>query len=186
MRERSSLSSLCGEAEEALISARGFEEEKKRLLSRLRLSVAGRGGLRSYCGALALAILVGAALGFELGMRAGALAPSPGARNAETAWLDAAGAPEVARLRDDVRSLRAQIEQLRHLAENSRAAERLKALEAAHEAGAAQAQLAGSTAAQLGRLEARLERLERASADTTPTGLIQRPAPRNQRKAATP
>jgi len=175
MRETSSLPPPCGGAEEPLIPAGGARENKERLLSRLRFSVAGRSPLGSFRGALALAILFGAALGVKLGMRAGDLAPPRSAPIAETAWLDAPGGAEVARLRDDVRSLRAQLEQLRHLAENSRTAERLKALEAAHEGSAAQAQLISSTATKLALLEARLERIERASADATPTALIQRP-----------
>jgi hypothetical protein len=189
MQEKSSLAppcSPCRAAEETLSSARGSEEDKNRMHSRPRFSAAGRGLVKSFWGAVALAILIGAALGFELGMRAGGLGPSTRTPIAETAWLEAAGAAEVARLRDDVRSLRAQIEQLRHLAETSRTAERPKAFEMAHEPSAAQAQLAGSTPTKLDLFEARLERLERAGADATPTGLIHRPVPKNQRKAATP
>jgi hypothetical protein len=186
MHEKSSLPSPGGAAEKTLISACGSGEDKNRMLSRLRFSAAGRGLFRSFWGAVALAILFGGALGLELGTRAGGLAPSMSAPIAETAGLDAAGAAEVARLRDDVRSLRAQIEQFRHLVETSKPAERLRALETAHEASAAQAQLAGSTATKLDLFEARLERLERAGADTTPTGLIRRPLPKNQRKSATP
>ncbi len=146
--------------------------------ARLRFSVAGGQAFTSFRGALALAILAGCALGFELGLRAGDPGPLAGARSAGTAaWLDAAGAAEVARLREDVHSLHAQIEALRHLAETSRAGERLKALEASHEAGAAQSQLLGATVTKLGQIETRLERLERAQADPTPTGSIKRQKP---------
>jgi len=186
MQEKSSLPSPPGAAEVALISARRSGEDKNRILSRLRFSAAGRSLFRSCWGPVALSVLVGGVLGFELGMRAGGLAPSRSAPIAEPAWLDAAGAAEVARLRGDVRSLRAQIEQLRHLVETSKTAERLKALEPAHEPGAAQAQLAGSTATKLDLFEARLQRLERAVADATPTGLIRQPVSKDQRKSATP
>ncbi|WP_158658543.1 hypothetical protein [Methylocystis bryophila] len=121
---------------------------------------------------------MGAALGLEFGLRAGGLAPPTSGRIAEPASLDRVALVELAHLRDDVRSLRAQIEQLRHTAETSRAGERIKALEAAHEASLAQAQLASATATKLGALEARLERLERAGADPTSTSVIGRPGSR--------
>lgn len=129
-----------------------------------------------------MAILAGAALGMEFGLRAGGLAPPTNGRISETVSLDAAGAAEVARLRDDVRTLRAQIEQLRHLVETARTSERIKALEAEHDASVAQSQLAASTAAKLFGLEARLERLERASADATPTSVIPRSGSRKSAK----
>lgn len=180
MQQESSLLAPCG-AQGTRVSASGSAEDDNRTPPRLRLSVAGRQAFKSFRGALALAILAGCALGFELGMRAGDPALPPGAHGVETAaWLNAAGTADVTRLREDVRSLRAQIEQLRHLAETSKTGERLKALEAAHEAGAAQAQLLGATVMKLGQIEARLERLERAQADPTPTGSIKRP------KAAAP
>jgi len=175
MQEKSSLPPPCGGAEKALISACRFGEDKSRRLSRLRFSVAGRRLFQSFWGALALAILVGGALGLELGMRAGRSAPSRSLRVAETASRDAAGSAEVAGLREDVRALRAQIEQLRHAGETSRTAERLKALETAHETCPAPAQLPSAAATRLDALEARIERLERVGVDTTPTALIQRP-----------
>ena len=186
MQEKSSLLSPCGRAEETLISAARSGEDKRRRLSRLRFSVAGRRSLGSFWGALALAILVGGVLGLELGTRAGCLAPPKCGRVAETASPDAAGSAEAVRLREEVRGLRAQLEQLRHAVETSRTAERLKALETAHEASAAHAQLASSAGTRLDALEARLERLERAGADTTSTALIQRPGPRSGRRTATP
>ena len=185
MQEKSSLLQSCGGTAETLISSCESGEDRSRALSRLRVSVAGRRFFTSFWAALALAILVGGALGLELGMRAGGLAPPPSGRVAETASPQAAGAADVARLREDVRSLRAQIEQLRHAAETSRTAERLKALETAHETSAAHAQLPSATATRLDALEARLERLERVGVDTTPTAMIQRPGARNGRKTAT-
>jgi hypothetical protein len=174
MQEESSLLAPCG-AEGTQVSASGLRKDESSASPHLRLSVAGRNAFRSFRGALALAILAGCALGFELGLRAGDPGLPAGARKAETAaWLAAPGAAEVARLREGVRGLRAQIEQLRHLAEASKTGERLKALETAHEAGAAQAQLLGATVLRLGQIETRLERLERAQADPTPTGSIKR------------
>ena len=186
MQEKSSLLSPCGGAEETLISSCGSQEDQSRGLSRLRFSVAGRRPSSAFWSALALAILLGAAVGLEFGLRAGGSAPPTSGRVAETASQDAAGAAEVARLRNDVRSLRAQIEQLRHAAETSRMAERLKALETAHETSAAHAQLPSATAMRVDALEARLERLERGGVDTTPTALIQRPGARSGRKTASP
>jgi len=170
MQQKSSPLAPCG-AEGTRLSACGSGGNENPAPPRLRFSVAGRGAFNSFRGALALAILAGCALGFELGVRAGDPGLPAPARSAETAGLNAA---DVARLREDVRGLRAQIEQLRHLAETSRTSERLKALEAAHEAGAAQALLLGATVTKLGQLEARLERLERAQADPTPTGSTKR------------
>jgi hypothetical protein len=187
MQENSSVLPPSGGPEKALLSSCASKVVESRALSRLRFSVAGRRSSRSFWSALALALLAGAALGMEFGLRAGSLAPPARGRISETVSLDAAGAAEVARLRDDVRALRAQIEQLRHLVEISKTSERIKALEAAHDAGVAQSQLAAATAARLGGLEARLERLEHASVDTTPTSLIQRSGskkPARDRQAA--
>jgi hypothetical protein len=186
MQEKSSLPPPCGGDEETPTSVCGSGEDERRAPSRLRFSVAWLRLFRSFWGALALAILVGGALGLELGVRAGGLAQPPSGRFAETAAPPAAGAAEVARLREDVRSLRAQIELLRHTAEIARTAERLKALETAHETSAAHAQLPSATATRLDSLEARLQRLERVGVDATPTALIQRPGARNGRKTAAP
>ncbi len=182
MQGNSSVLPPAGGSENALLCSSEFKGGRSRALSRLRFSVAGRRSFRSFWGALALAILAGAALGTEFGLRAGALAPPTRGLISETVSLDAAGAAEVARLRDDVRYLRAQIEQLRHLVETSKTSERLKALEAAHDASLAHAQLTASIATKLGALEARLERLEHASVDATPTSLIQRPGPKKSAK----
>lgn len=174
MQENPSLlPSLVGAEEAPLASCK--PADKSRALRRLRYSVAARRPSASFWSALAVAILLGAALGLEFGIRAGGLAPLTSGRAAQTESLDRAALVEVARLRDDVRSLRAQIEQLRHAVESSRAAERIKALETAHEASFAREQLASATATKLGALEARLERLERAGADASPTSVIRRP-----------
>ena len=177
MQQKSSPLAPCG-AEGTRRCASGSGRDENPAPQLLRFSVAGRRAFHSFRGALALAILAGCALGFELGVRAGDPSLPVSARSGETvAGLNSAGADDVTRLREDVRGLRAQIEQLRHLAETSRTSERLKALEAAHEAGAAQAQLLSATVTKLGQLEARLERLERAQADPTPTGSIKRQKP---------
>ncbi|MFY9658635.1 MAG: hypothetical protein WAK01_18970, partial [Methylocystis sp.] len=69
MQQESSLLAPCG-AEATRVSASGSGEDANRTPPRLRFSVAGRHALKSFRGALALAILAGCALGFELGMRA--------------------------------------------------------------------------------------------------------------------
>ncbi|ATQ67560.1 MULTISPECIES: hypothetical protein [Methylosinus] len=84
----------------------------------------------------------------------------------EVASIDLRRRREIAQMLDDVRSARAQIESLRHEREALRPGERLRALEAAREAGAA----------RLDRLEARLSRLERTQVDPTPTGSVPKTA----------
>jgi hypothetical protein len=88
----------------------------------------------------------------------------------EVASVDLRRRREIAQLLDDVRSARAQIESLRHEREALRPGERLRALEAAREAGAA----------RLDRLEARLSRLERPQVDPTPTGSVPKAAERKE------
>lgn len=173
MQENSSMLPTPGGPEMALLSSCASREVGSSAPSRLRFSVAG--SRRSFWRALAFVILAGAALGLEFGLRAGGVAPPTGGESAKALSLDESGAAEISRLRDDLRNLRAQIEQLRHLAEISKTTERLKALEAAHDASVMQAQFAGSMTTRLGALEARLERLEHAIADATPTSVIQRP-----------
>jgi hypothetical protein len=136
-------------------------------------------GLRR-AGFVIVSIVAGTAAGFLLGSRTGvkdgieagqsidaetlskALAWKP-----EVASTDLRRRREIAQLLDEVRSARAQIESLRHEKEGLRPAERLRALEAAREAGAA----------RLDKLEARLSRLERSGQiDPTPTGSVAKAA----------
>jgi hypothetical protein len=122
-----------------------------------------------------VSIAVGTSAGFVLGSRTGvkdaleagqsidaetlskALAWKP-----EVASIDLRRRRDIAQLLEDVRSARAQIESLRHEREALRPGERLRALEAAREAGAT----------RLERMEGRLSRLERAQLDPTPTGSL--------------
>jgi hypothetical protein len=78
----------------------------------------------------------------------------------------------VARLVHETRSLRAQIEQLRRSADNLRAAERLRSLEAAREESVAATKTAPAISAKLEKLETRLAQLERVKIDRTPTGSL--------------
>lgn len=185
MDEKSSPLPPFSEGKDPLLSSCTFREEKSRTPSNLRFSVAGERLPRSFWRALALAVLAGGAMGLDFGSRAGGLAEAPHGRIAETPQ-DKAGGAEVARLIDELRSLRAKVEQIRHVAETARTAERLKALETAHEASAAQAQLAASTATRLDAIDARLARLERAGVDATQTASIKGHGSRNERKTPAP
>ena len=89
--------------------------------------------------------------------------------------------PEMAHMLDEVRGLRAQIEQLRHGVETARTADRSRAQETARDASLeAQQQALDQTtatlAAKLAEIDSRLARLERSGADTTPVGSIAKPA----------
>jgi hypothetical protein len=81
----------------------------------------------------------------------------------------AADRRDAARLTDEIRLVRTQIEQLRRSAETQRSSERLRALETAREESH---DALKANAAKLEKLEARLSQLERASADRTPTGSL--------------
>jgi len=110
--------------------------------------------------ALAASILAGGAAGWRYG-------GATGVRPNETQVAQAtqpSGAPDPATLQEEVRSLRAQVEQFRHNAETQRAGETTLAL-----------------AAKVQDLAKRLETLERTSADPTPVGSIA-----HQPSAATP
>ena len=118
---------------------------------------------RQLLGALAASIVLGGVSGYVYGGRTGVSeGPSAGARPAIAAGADLSPArdAETQRLTNELRGLRAQVEQLRHGAEAQRAA----------------VEEAGALAAQLREMSARLERLERASADKTPVGAIWAPA----------
>jgi hypothetical protein len=127
-----------------------------------------RSGRGPYA-ALAFSVGMGAVFGYLVGSRTGVReAVEEGARVEAASLAEAlpwkpevaASQPpdkrEIARVLDQLRSLRAQIEQMRHQAETARPA--------ADPAGA------GEIAARFSRLEERLDRLERASADKAATG----------------
>ncbi|HXY59011.1 MAG TPA: hypothetical protein VEH76_10575 [Methylocystis sp.] len=117
---------------------------------------------RQLMGALTVSIAVGSVAGYVYGGRTGVSeGAAAGARRELTAGADPSSAREAETLRllDDVRGLRAQVEQLRHGAEAQRAA----------------ADETGALGAELREVLARLDRLERAAADKTPVGAIPSP-----------
>lgn len=137
---------------------------------------------------VAASIAAGMIAGFFFGSRtgvkdaleAGASIDGP-AMSKALAWKSeiasgAAERQEIARLTDEVRSLRAQMESVRHGGEALRAAERLRALEATREAdreaSRANEKAIAANAARIDRLETRVDVLERAKIDRTPTGAL--------------
>ncbi len=152
------------------------------------------GGLRLQLGAaLTLSIAAGSVAGVILGGQTGVKPALEAGARVETALLaqapptktEAAAQPDpasdVTRLLDDVRGLRAQIEQLRHVAETSRTADQLRAQETARDANLETQQKAldqttAALAAKLNEIDGRLARLERSGVDTTPVGSIGRPS----------
>ena len=157
---------------------------------RLQLGVALT--LSIAAGSLAGAILGGKSgvkSGLEAGSRLDAAMLAPRApSNAEVAAQTDPN-PDVARLLDDGRGLRAQSEQLRHGVETARSTDRSRAQETARDAslGAQQQALDQTTAAlaaKLNEIDSRLARLERSGVDTTPVGSIAKPARRAGRAHA--
>ena len=152
------------------------------------------GGMRLQLGvALTLSIAAGSVAGVVLGGKTGVkpgleagsrfdaamLAPGESATAQVSAQIDPT--PEMARMLDEVRGLRAQIEQLRHGVETARSADRSRAQETARDASLeAQQQALDQTtatlAAKLSEIDSRLARLERSGADATPVGSIAKPA----------
>ncbi|PWB82469.1 MAG: hypothetical protein C3F11_11720 [Methylocystaceae bacterium] len=133
---------------------------------------------------VAAGVVVGFLMGSRTGVRealdAGANIDGP-AMSKALAWKPeiasgAAERQEIARLTDEVRSLRAQAESLRHGGETLRVAERLRALETARdadrEAGRANERAIASASARIDKIEARLDLVERAKIDRTPTGAV--------------
>jgi hypothetical protein len=134
----------------------------------------------AYVGA---SIAAGLTAGYLFGSHAGvkgsheAAAPSEPAsvaqaRPTKPEAADARDREEIARLAEDVRAMRAQVDRLRQGADSLRASERLRALEAAREERRDAGKANAATVAKLDRLEARLAHLERATADRTPTGSL--------------
>ena len=152
------------------------------------------GGMRLQLGvALTLSIAAGSVAGVILGGKTGVkpgleagsrfdaamLAPGESATAQVAAQTNPT--PEMARMLDEVRGLRAQIEQLRHGVETARTADRGRAQETARDASLeAQQQALDQTtatlAAKLAEIDSRLARLERSGADATPVGSIAKPA----------
>ena len=152
------------------------------------------GGMRLQLGvALTLSIAAGSVAGVILGGKTGVkpgleagsrfdaamLAPGESATAQVAAQSDPT--PEMARMLDEVRGLRAQIEQLRHGVETARTADRARAQETARDASLeareqALDQTTATLAAKLSEIDSRLARLERSGADATPVGSIAKPA----------
>jgi hypothetical protein len=76
----------------------------------------------------------------------------------------------LAQLSDDIRALRAQIEQTRNATVSLRAPQRLRALEAALDANLETSRSNASAVARIDKLETRIGLLERTTIDRTPTG----------------
>lgn len=143
---------------------------------------------------IALSIAFGLALGFYSGSRTGVGPALDAASQSNSASLaqalpwkteiaaEAKDRRETAQLVGELRTLRAQVEQLRHANEASRAGERRRALEAGRDATQDRAKL--DVAARLDKVEDRLSHLEKASADKTATGAIARPDKTADDKAA--
>ena len=100
---------------------------------------------------------------------------------------------QISRLSDEIRSLRAQLEQTRRAADSAHMQERLHALEAARDANLQLTKASAESIAKIDRLETRMGQLERISVDHTATGStkIERAAaprpnesPRSDAKAA--
>jgi hypothetical protein len=152
------------------------------------------GGMRLQLGvALTLSIAAGSVAGVILGGKTGVkpgleagsrfdaamLAPGESATAQVAAQSDPT--PEMARMLDEVRGLRAQIEQFRHGVETARTADRARSQETARDASLeareqALDQTTASLAAKLSEIDSRLARLERSGADATPVGSIAKPA----------
>jgi hypothetical protein len=139
---------------------------------------------RFFPGLLIVSVVAGLSLGYFSGTHTGVHpALEAGARVSAAnlaqalpwkseVYGEAGGAP-LAQLLEETRALRAQLEQIRHSAENARVSERLHSLEAGQEAArASERGGAAETGARLEALEARLARLELALADRTPVGAL--------------
>lgn len=141
---------------------------------------------------VALSTLCGLAVGFYLGFHTGVKPALHAAASLEGASLtkalpwkseiatETAEKQEIARLLDDVRANRAQIEAMRHFMENSRMVERFNALETARETSVkASRSLEKIHAAILARLDRLEERLNRAppGVDPAPTSAISKSEP---------
>lgn len=129
-------------------------ERRRRLLVLLVISVLAGAGVGWVCGG---------ATGVRDGVSAGA---RPGYATLAERAPGKTGV-ETARLLEEVRGLRAQLEQFRHAVETQRQGEQ--------------------TSARLKDISTRLEKLERAAADAVPVGSVGRPAsaggPRRQQNA---
>lgn len=127
---------------------------------------------------LALSIIAGVAVGYFVGSHTGVRPAVEAGARVDAASLaqalpwkseiasDVGDKREIAHLLDELRSLRAQIEQVRHTVEAARAGERV-----------------AETTSRLDKFEERLGRVERLGADRTATGSI---APADRAAAAKP
>ena len=152
------------------------------------------GGLRLQLGvALTLSIAAGSVAGVILGGKTGVKPGLEAGSRLDSAMIapsepptaqavaQTGPTPEMARMLDEVRGLRAQIEQLRHGVETARAADHVRAQEMTRDASLeareqALDQTTATLAAKLAEIDSRLARLERSGADTTPVGSIAKPA----------
>ncbi len=132
--------------------------------------------------ALTLSIAAGGVAGSILGSKTGVKPGLEAAARADAVTLarlspanapaasPTAPPPEVMGLVEEMRGLRAQVEQLKHVAERARAREAEH--QASLEGPPALDQATAALTAKLGELDNRLARLEHAGVDMTPTGSI--------------
>lgn len=139
--------------------------------------------IASIAAGMIVGFLFGSRAGVKDAIEAGADINGP-AMSKALSWKQeiasgAAERQEIARLTDEVRSLRAQLESMRHGGEALRAAERLRALETARdadrEAGRAHEKAIASASARIEKIETRLDLIERAKIDRAPTGSVPKP-----------
>ncbi|QGM46911.1 hypothetical protein [Methylocystis heyeri] len=159
-----------------------YGEMRSRIEEAADESHSGSGLRRQFWIALAASIVAGCGVGLSFGERTGVRpAIEAGTRPDAARSVRAGGGEDAASLTEELRALRAQIEQMRHLVENQRATERLKALEASQNAGQEATQTLEKAAAALTSrvddIDRRLTRLVRAGVDFTPVGATGRNEP---------
>lgn len=115
-------------------------------------------------------------LGFRVGTEQPDLLQAPPTKSNVT--TDARDKQEIARLANEINSLRAQIEQVRHSADNLHTSDRLRALEAAREQSGEAGETNSTVMARLDKLETRLAQFENSTFGRTPTSAFSRPEPR--------
>ncbi len=164
-----------------------FEKPRPRAQVRMvRSNGSGGGGILAthgtFTAAFAVSLMAGVIAGVGFGGFNGVKKGLEAGAKVDTALLGApasGGASSTVAVEpvlDEIRSLHAQLEQLRHGAETQRTTERLKALEHTIDANQAAAETldhaASSLASKLEEIEQRLARVEQAGIDTTPVGSI--------------
>jgi hypothetical protein len=156
-----------------------YGEMRSRIDEAADESQSGSGLRRQFWIALTASIVAGCGVGLSFGERTGVRpAIEAGTRPEAAKSARAGGAENFASLTEELRAVHAQMEQMRHLVENQRAADRLKALESSQSAGQEATQTLEKTAATLASrvddIDRRLTRLVRAGVDFTPVGATEK------------